>query len=91
MLFYVQFVTLIVISFVNSYFISIFGDGGMIVKFSLFLFLFLQFVLSGILALDKKDNKIKPSKFVLFSIVALSVSFFTYLSLENTLQKIIMY
>lgn len=91
MVFYVQLVTLIFISFVNSYFMFLFKDGGIVVKMSLFLLFFLQLILSGILALDKKDNKIKPSRFVLFSVVALSVSFFTYLSLENTLQKIIMY
>lgn len=91
MVFYVQLVTLIFISFVNSYFISIFKDGGMIVKISLFLLLFLQFVLSGMLSLDQKNNKIKPSRFVLFSTLALSVSFLTFFSLENVLQKIIMY
>lgn len=91
MVFYVQLITLIFISFVNSYFMFIFKDGGFVVKISLFLLLFLQFVLSGILALDQKDNKIKSSRFVFFSILALSVSFLTFISLENVLQKIIMY
>ena len=91
MVFYVQLVTLIFISFVNSYFMFLFKDGGIVVKMSLFMLFFLQLVLSGMLALNQKDNKIKSSKFVFFSTVALSVSLLTFLSLEDTLQKIIMY